>query len=67
MKENQSSITALISAFGRAYHFEKSLENAGWLIYEQLSHADIEQRYFMGRDDYLHAFEHINYALAVVK
>jgi methyltransferase (TIGR00027 family) len=44
---------------------EKLLEEAGWLIYEHLSPAEIETRYFAGRSDYLHAFEHINYVLAV--
>lgn len=46
---------------------EKSLENAGLLIYEHLSSDDIEQRFFSNRDDALHAFEHISYALAVVR
>ncbi len=36
-------------------------------IYEHLTTQDIESRFFTGRDDYLHAFEHINYALAVKK
>jgi methyltransferase (TIGR00027 family) len=44
---------------------EKLLAEAGWLIYEHLSPADIENRYFTGRNDYLHTFEHINYVLAV--
>jgi hypothetical protein len=45
MENNQNSMTALVSAFGRAYHNEAN--------------------YFAGRNDYLHAFEHINYVLAV--
>lgn len=45
---------------------ESDLEKAGLLIYEHLSPADIEERYFKGRTDYYHAFENINYALAVV-
>jgi methyltransferase (TIGR00027 family) len=44
---------------------EKLLEESGWLIYEHLSPTEIEARCFMGRDDYLHAYEHINYVLAV--
>lgn len=45
---------------------EKALEEAGMLIYEHLSTSEIEERFFKGRNDYLHAFEHIAYALAVV-
>jgi methyltransferase (TIGR00027 family) len=44
---------------------EKLLEEAGWLIYEHLSPTEIEIRYFADRSDYLHAFEHISYVLAV--
>ncbi len=46
---------------------EKLLENTGFLIYEHLTHEEIENRFFKNRNDYLHAFEHINYILAVVK
>lgn len=46
---------------------EKLLENTGWLIYEQLCPTDIELRFFMNRSDYLHAFEHVNFALAVMR
>lgn len=45
---------------------ESDLDKAGLLIYEHLTPKDIEERYFNGRDDYYHAFENINYALAVV-
>lgn len=45
---------------------EKTLEEAGILVYEHLSTKEIEERFFKGRNDYLHAFEHIAYALAVV-
>jgi methyltransferase (TIGR00027 family) len=44
---------------------EKLLEEAGWLIYEHLSPDEIEIRCFAGRNDDLHAFEHIHYVLAV--
>lgn len=44
---------------------EKLLEQADFLIYEHLSTEDINNRFFMDRNDYLHAFENINYALAV--
>ena len=46
---------------------EQLLAEYGFLIYEHLTAADIESRFFAGRSDYLHAFEHINYALAVKK
>ncbi|TCO74639.1 class I SAM-dependent methyltransferase [Marinisporobacter balticus] len=52
---------------GYAYfELESNLEKAGLLIYEHLSPVDIEERYFKGRADYYHAFENINYTLAVV-
>ncbi|MGN1402069.1 MAG: class I SAM-dependent methyltransferase [Bacillus sp. (in: firmicutes)] len=46
---------------------EKMLEDSGWLIYEHLTSDEIEERFFSGRNDYLHAFEHINYCLAVTR
>jgi len=46
---------------------EVILEKVNLLIYEHLTPKDIEARYFQNRNDYLHAFENINYALAVVK
>ncbi len=49
------------------YELEKALEEAGFLIYEHLFTGEIEKRFFANRTDYLHAFEHINYALAVVE
>jgi len=45
---------------------ESLLEQAGFLIYEHLSPTDIEASYFQHRQDYLHAFEHVHFALAVV-
>lgn len=44
---------------------ERTLSEHGFLIYEHLTPSDIEERFFADRTDYLHAFEHINYALAV--
>lgn len=46
---------------------ESDLEKAGLLIYEHLVPADIEERYFEERTDNYHAFENINYVLAVAK
>lgn len=46
---------------------EQLLSKNGLLVYEHLTSQDIENRFFTGRADYLHAFEHINYALAVKK
>jgi len=46
---------------------EAVLDEAGLLIYEHLTPQDIESRYFQNRNDYLHAFENIDYVLAVVK
>ncbi|MBI9048634.1 MAG: class I SAM-dependent methyltransferase [Anaerolineaceae bacterium] len=49
-----------------AYHdLEAMLEMSGFLLYEHLSTSDIEKRFFQGRDDHLHAFETVEYALAV--
>jgi O-methyltransferase involved in polyketide biosynthesis len=66
------SMVAMAEASGEPMKFcsgyaelEKLLEEAGWLIYEHLSPDEIETRCFTGRNDYLHAFEHINYVLAV--
>lgn len=46
---------------------ESLLEEAGFLIYEHVSPTDIEKRYFTDREDYFHAFENINFVLAVHK
>ena len=46
---------------------EQLLEKVDLLIYEHLNEENIEERFFTGRDDYLRAFEHINYILAVKK
>lgn len=46
---------------------EKLLEKHHFLIYEFLNTDDIQSKYFSGRMDDLTAFEHIQYALAVLK
>lgn len=46
---------------------EKLLEKHRFLIYEHLSTDDIQKQYFSDRTDYLTAFEHIEYALSVMK
>ena len=38
-----------------------------FLIYEHLCTEEIQKRFFQDRTDYLSAFEHIEYALAVLK
>lgn len=45
---------------------ESDLEKSGLLIYEHLTPKEIEEKYFMGRNDYYHAFENIHYVLGVV-
>ena len=51
----------------RYEELEQLLAEYGFLIYEHLTASDIETRFFANRTDYLHAFEHINYALAIKK
>lgn len=46
---------------------ERLLENYRFLIYEHLSKEEIQEAYFKNRTDYLTAFEHIQYVLAVIK
>ncbi|WNS46874.1 class I SAM-dependent methyltransferase [Paenibacillus sp. MMS20-IR301] len=46
---------------------EQLLEQAGLLIYEHLSPADIQEKFFSSRNDYLSAFETIHYIHAVKK
>ena len=43
------------------------LQAHGFLLYEHLTDADIERRYFAGRTDGLHAFAQVSLALAVRK
>lgn len=46
---------------------EQLLVKYRFLIYEHLSTEDIQKRFFADRTDYLTAFEHIRFALAVLK
>lgn len=46
---------------------ELLLSEYGFLVYEHLDCKAIQKRYFSGRSDWLSAFEHINYAHAVLK
>jgi len=46
---------------------EELLAENNFLLYEHLTTSDIEKQFFANRNDYLHAFEHFNYALAVKK
>ncbi len=54
------------SCFGYT-ELEKLLSKYNFYIYEFLNDTDIQNRYFSGCSDKLTAFEHINYALAVIK
>ena len=54
------------SCFGYG-ELEQLLEKHGFLIYEFLNDKDIQQRYFERCTDKMTAFEHINFALAVLK
>lgn len=47
-------------------NLERMLEKYGFSIYEHLSTEEIQKRFFSNRTDYLSAFEHIEYALAVL-
>ncbi|MGN0585395.1 MAG: SAM-dependent methyltransferase [Ruminococcus sp.] len=47
------------------YYLTKMLEEYGFLLYEELSPDDIEDRYFSESD--ISAFEHIHFASAVIK
>ncbi len=42
------------------------LERDGFRLLENLSPAEIETRYFAGRADQYHAFEHVHFARAAV-
>ncbi len=42
------------------------LAHVGFTLTENLSPADIETRYFAGRTDQYHAFEHVHFAKAIV-
>lgn len=42
------------------------LAGLGWRLRENLSPSEIEGRYFRGRTDGYHAYEHVHFACAVV-
>lgn len=44
----------------------EDLKSLGWLLKENLSPFEIEKRYFQGRTDEYHAFDHMHYAQAIV-
>lgn len=46
---------------------KEDLTRLGLRLHENLSPADIEERYFQGRTDDYHAFEHVHFARAVVE
>lgn len=46
---------------------ELMLAEYGFPVYEHLTSEDIQRKYFDCRKDFLSAFEHINYVLAVIK
>lgn len=46
---------------------ERMLSEHGFLVYEHMNCNEIQKRYFSERSDCLSAFEHINYAHAVLK
>lgn len=74
MSNRVQSMVQMASASGEpmkscfAYgEMEQMLDNAGLLIYEHLSPADINKHFFCDRTDYLSAFETIHYIHAVKK
>lgn len=48
-------------------NLELMLSEYGFFVYEHLNYNEIQNRFFSGRDDWLSAFEHINYVHAVLK
>lgn len=54
------------SCFGY-FELELLLQQYNFYIYEFLNDQGMQGRYFSGRDDGITAFEHIDYALAVIK
>ena len=46
---------------------ERMLEKYRFLIYEHLDTKEIQDQFFTGRTVFLTAFEHIQYALTVLK
>ncbi|WP_416829323.1 class I SAM-dependent methyltransferase [Ectobacillus polymachus] len=48
------------------FTIDLELQQANLLLYENLSPENIEERYFTGREDHLHAFDHFHFAHAVI-
>lgn len=66
IKMAKESGAPMKSCFG--YHeLEKLLEGYDFYLYEFLSDEEMQARYFSDRNDGLTAFEHVHYALAVLK
>ncbi|PGY07231.1 class I SAM-dependent methyltransferase [Bacillus sp. AFS031507] len=55
----------MISGFD-PFELDRELQDCNMLLYENLSPANIEDMYFMGREDGLHAFDHFYFAYVVV-
>jgi len=56
----------MITGFNRS-ELAATLRNIGLSLHENLSPADIQERFFKGRTDGYYACEHMNYACAVVE
>lgn len=48
------------------FEMDRELQDCNMLLYENLSPANIEEMYFSGRTDGLHAFDHFHFAHLVV-
>ena len=48
------------------FELDRELQDCHMLVYENLSPANIEEWYFAGREDGLHAFDHFHFAHLVV-
>lgn len=66
IKMASESGSPMKSCFGYE-ELEKLLENYNFYLYEFLSDNEMQARYFSNRDDGLTPFEHVDYALAVLK
>jgi methyltransferase (TIGR00027 family) len=55
----------MISGFD-PFELDRELQDCNMLLYENLSPANIEDMYFKGREDGLHAFDHFHFAHLVV-
>lgn len=56
-----------MKSFFEYLELEDYLQQAGFNIYEHLNPLEIEDKFFKERSDYYHAFENINYVLAVLQ